>query len=150
MGLASTKDSRYQRGDGCQATVTVDCYNPVSPCRSERRLRSWQRGLKPTRNGVHEALAGLSLGCIPELDLAGYPIEVTKITRTDRAEKIDVRLETAKGCHKVFDLAVRRGFAGFKVTLNAQSGEEGKHHLGNCRSSHLRLLRLDVHGKKTL
>jgi hypothetical protein len=28
-------------------------------------------------------------------------------------------LETAKGCHKVFDLAGRRGFAGFEVALNA-------------------------------
>jgi hypothetical protein len=30
-----------------------------------------------------------------------------------------VRSEVAKGCHKVFDLAGRRGFAGFKVALNA-------------------------------
>jgi hypothetical protein len=29
-----------------------------------------------------------------------------------------VRLETAKGCHKVFDLADRRGFAEFEVALN--------------------------------
>jgi hypothetical protein len=29
------------------------------------------------------------------------------------------RLETAKGCHEVFDLASRRGFAGFEVALNA-------------------------------
>jgi hypothetical protein len=31
----------------------------------------------------------------------------------------DARLETAKSCHEVSDLAGRRGFAGFKVTLNA-------------------------------
>jgi hypothetical protein len=43
-----------------------------------------------------------------------------------------VRLETAKGRHKVYDLAGGRGFAGFKVALNAQSGEEGQHHLRNC------------------
>src|ERR1700730_4736563 len=30
-----------------------------------------------------------------------------------------VRLETAKGCHKVFDLAGRGGFAGFEGALNA-------------------------------
>ncbi len=30
-----------------------------------------------------------------------------------------VRLETAKGGHEVFDLAGRRGFAGFEVALNA-------------------------------
>ena len=30
-----------------------------------------------------------------------------------------VRLETSKGCHKVVDLAGRRGFAGFEVALNA-------------------------------
>ncbi len=66
------------------------------------------------------------------------------------AEKIDVRLETSKGCHKVFDLAVRRGFAGFKVTLNAQSGEEGQHHLRNCGRSHPGFLGLDIHGEKTL
>jgi hypothetical protein len=30
-----------------------------------------------------------------------------------------VRLETAKGRHKVLDLASRRGFAGFEVALNA-------------------------------
>jgi hypothetical protein len=34
-------------------------------------------------------------------------------------EKREVRSETVKGCHKVFDLAGRRGFAGFKVVLNA-------------------------------
>src|ERR1700729_3993854 len=62
----------------------------------------------------------------------------------------DARLETAKGCHKVLDLAGRRGLAGFEVTFNAQSGEEGEHHLGNCRSSHLWPFRLYVHGKKTL
>lgn len=28
--LASTKDSRYQRGDGCQVTVTAHCYDLVS------------------------------------------------------------------------------------------------------------------------
>jgi hypothetical protein len=30
-----------------------------------------------------------------------------------------VRSETAKGCHEVFNLAGRRGFAGFEVMLNA-------------------------------
>jgi Resolvase, N terminal domain len=30
-----------------------------------------------------------------------------------------LRLEIAKGCHKVFDLASRRGFTGFEVALNA-------------------------------
>jgi hypothetical protein len=30
-----------------------------------------------------------------------------------------VRLETAKGGHKVFDIAGRRRFAGFEVALNA-------------------------------
>jgi hypothetical protein len=29
-----------------------------------------------------------------------------------------VRLETAKGRHKVLDLASRRGFAGFEIALN--------------------------------
>jgi hypothetical protein len=29
------------------------------------------------------------------------------------------QLEIAKGCHKVFDLASRRGFTGFEVALNA-------------------------------
>ena len=37
------------------------------------------------------------------------------------------RLKTAKGCHEVFDLASRRGFTGFEVALNAESGEEGLH-----------------------
>src|ERR1700739_165709 len=60
------------------------------------------------------------------------------------------RLETAKGCHKVFDLAGRRGFTGFEVALNAQSGEEGQHHLRNRRGSHFRFFRLDVHGEKAL
>src|SRR5579859_6199596 len=62
----------------------------------------------------------------------------------------DSRLETAKGCHKVVDLAGRRRLPGFEVALNAQSGEEGEHHLGNCRSSHLGLFGLDVHRKKAL
>ena len=31
----------------------------------------------------------------------------------------DARLETAKGCHKVLDLAGRRGSAGFEVAFNA-------------------------------
>src|SRR5258707_3696921 len=66
------------------------------------------------------------------------------------AEKGAVRLETSKGYHKVFDLAVRRGFAGFEVALNAQSGEEGQHHLGNCGSSHLGLFGFYVHGKQAL
>ena len=56
-----------------------------------------------------------------------------------------VRLEIAKGSHKVLDLARRRGFAGFEVTLNAQSGEERQHHLRNCGKSHPRLFRLDAH-----
>jgi len=30
-----------------------------------------------------------------------------------------LKSETAKGCHKVFDLAGRRGFAGFKIAFNA-------------------------------
>src|ERR1019366_9229249 len=59
-----------------------------------------------------------------------------------------VRLETAKGCHKVFDLAGRRGFAGFEVALDAQSGEERQHHLRDCGRSYLRPLGLDVHGEK--
>jgi len=29
------------------------------------------------------------------------------------------KLEIAKGCYKVFDFAVRRGFAGLEVALNA-------------------------------
>src|ERR1700758_3560531 len=73
-----------------------------------------------------------------------------KATLVNGAETTALRLETAKGCHKVFDLAGRRGFAGFKVTLNAQSGEEGQHHLRNCGGSHFRLFRLDVHGEKAL
>src|SRR5580704_7529187 len=60
------------------------------------------------------------------------------------------RLETAKSNHKVFDLAGRRGYAGLKVTLNAQSGEEGKHHFGNCRRSHPGLFCSDIHGEKLL
>jgi hypothetical protein len=33
---------------------------------------------------------------------------------------IDIlRLKTANGCHKGFDLAGRRGFAGFEIALNA-------------------------------
>ena len=49
-----------------------------------------------------------------------------------KTEFRDAQLETAKGCHKVFDVTVRRGFAGFKVALNAQSGEVGQHHFRNC------------------
>jgi hypothetical protein len=45
-----------------------------------------------------------------------------KAALVNGAEATAVRLGTSKGCHKVFDLAVRRGFAGFKVTLDAQSG----------------------------
>src|SRR5580692_10890808 len=73
-----------------------------------------------------------------------------KAALANGAEKMAVRLETSKGCHKVFDLAGRRGFAGFKVTFNAQSGEEGQHHLGNCRSSYPGLFCLDIHGEKAL
>jgi hypothetical protein len=62
----------------------------------------------------------------------------------------NVKLKTSKGCHKVVDLAVRRGLARFKVTLDTQSGEKGQHHLGNCGSSHLGLFGFDVHGKKAL
>lgn len=75
---------------------------------------------------------------------------MTVLRNATGAEKIDVRLETSQGCHKVFDLAVRRGFAGFKVTLNAQSGEERQHQLGNCGSGHRGLFRLDVRGDKAL
>jgi hypothetical protein len=39
------------------------------------------------------------------------------------------RSEAAKNFHKTPNLAGRRGLAGFKITLNAQSGEEGQHHL---------------------
>src|SRR5580692_2348504 len=60
------------------------------------------------------------------------------------------RLETAKGCHEIIDIAGRRRLTGFEVALNAQSGEEGEHHLGNCGSSHLGLFGFDVHGKKAL
>src|SRR5580692_8031963 len=73
-----------------------------------------------------------------------------KAALANGAEKMAVRLETSKGCHKVFDLAGRRGFAGFKVTLDAQSGEEGQHHFGNCRRSHLGFFCLDIHGEKAL
>jgi hypothetical protein len=41
------------------------------------------------------------------------------IAKCTKAEGIDIRLETSKSCHKVFDLAGRRHFAGFKVALNA-------------------------------
>src|SRR5580658_4757216 len=61
-----------------------------------------------------------------------------------------VRLETAKGRHKVLDLASRRGFAGFEVALNAKSGEEGQHDLRNCGRWDSGLFRLDVHGEKAL
>jgi hypothetical protein len=61
-----------------------------------------------------------------------------------------VRLEASKGCHKIIDLAGRRVFTGFEVALNAQSGEEGQHHLGNCGRSHLGLFGFDVHGEKAL
>jgi hypothetical protein len=36
-----------------------------------------------------------------------------------RLQETNLRLETAKGRHKVLDLANRRGFAGFEVALNA-------------------------------
>src|SRR5258708_39671422 len=62
----------------------------------------------------------------------------------------DSQLETSKGRHKVIDIAGRRRLTGFEVALNAQSGEEGQHHLRNCRSSHLGLFGLDVHGEKAL
>ena len=68
----------------------------------------------------------------------------------DHAPGLIALLEAAKGCHKVLDLAARRGFAGFKVALNAQSGEEGQHHLGNRGGSHPGLFGLDVHGEEVL
>src|ERR1700686_556707 len=57
------------------------------------------------------------------------------------------RLETAKGCHKVIDIAGRRRLTGFEVALNAQSGEEGQYHLRNCRGGHSGLFGLNVHGE---
>ena len=36
-----------------------------------------------------------------------------------RSAAESAQLEIAKGCHKVFDLASRRGFTGFEVALNA-------------------------------
>ena len=41
-------------------------------------------------------------------------------------------LKTAQRRHKALDLAGRRGFVGFQVALNAQSGEVGQHHFRNC------------------
>jgi hypothetical protein len=35
------------------------------------------------------------------------------------AQRSRLRLETAKGCHELFDLASRQGSAGFHVALNA-------------------------------
>jgi hypothetical protein len=44
---------------------------------------------------------------------------LTDLDRSDVQPVIRVRLEASKGCHKVLDLAGRRGFAGLKVALNA-------------------------------
>ena len=44
---------------------------------------------------------------------------ITHYRRDAAFRKPIVRLETAKGRHKVLDLASRRGFAGFEVALNA-------------------------------
>jgi hypothetical protein len=44
---------------------------------------------------------------------------LTDLDRSEVQPVIRVRLEASKGCHKVLDLAGRRGFAGFKVALNA-------------------------------
>jgi hypothetical protein len=68
----------------------------------------------------------------------------------DDSTELIVRLESAKSGHKIFDLAGRRGFPGLEVTLNAQSGEEGQHHLRNSGRSHPGLFRLDIHGEKAL
>jgi hypothetical protein len=61
-----------------------------------------------------------------------------------------VRLEVAKGCHEVVDLAGERGVAGSQVTLNAQSGKERQNHLRNSGRSHPGLFHLNVHGEKML
>ncbi len=50
-------------------------------------------------------------------ELVGAESQIVSATLTFRG--LIVRLETAKGGHKVFDLAGRRRFAGFEVALNA-------------------------------
>src|SRR5260370_1449913 len=60
------------------------------------------------------------------------------------------RSEAAKDFHKTPNLAGRRGLCGFKITLNAQSGEEGQHHLRNQAGIHPGFLCRDIHGEKAL
>src|SRR5260370_40518840 len=60
------------------------------------------------------------------------------------------RSEASKDLHKTFNLAVRCGFAGFEIALNAQSGEEGQHHLRNRIGIHPGIHRLYIHGEKAL
>jgi len=59
-------------------------------------------------------------------------------------------IRDCEGLSQSFRSCGRRGFAGFEVALNAQSGKEGQYHLRNCGRSHLGLFRFDVHGEKAL
>ena len=53
-------------------------------------------------------------------------------------------LETAKSGHEVFDLAGRRGSAGFQIALNAKPRKKGQHHLRDGRWGHPGFLRFDI------
>ena len=57
-------------------------------------------------------------------------------------------LETAKSGHKVFDLAGRRGSAGFQIALNAKPRKKGQHYLRNGRWGHPGFLCFDIQGEK--
>ena len=49
--------------------------------------------------------------------LSDHPCRREPLAQKNSCATFD--LEVAKGCHKVLDLAGRRGFAGFEVALNA-------------------------------
>jgi hypothetical protein len=71
--------------------------------------------MKTPKLGALNNLSSIMFDRLPDAIARCPGVEITARSRLRSSRN----LETAKGCHKVFDFAVRRGFAGFEVPLNA-------------------------------